>query len=110
MLGIGLRSEYVFILRGSCLSACFAGIKSFGISCFMGSETMEKFVIGVSLFMGAGLVFFAVYLLSGGSMEIVLIAGLSLIIAMLGVILINQRRELDARKRAEKRRELNRGM
>ncbi|WP_160039004.1 hypothetical protein [Paenibacillus sp. USDA918EY] len=53
---------------------------------------------------------FAVYVLSGGFMEIVLIAGLSLVIAMLGVILINQRRELDARKRAEKRRELNRGM
>ncbi|MDR9852400.1 hypothetical protein RJP21_02150 [Paenibacillus sp. VCA1] len=71
---------------------------------------MEKFVIGASFFMGAGLVLFAVYVLSGGFMEIVLIAGLSLVIAMLGVILINQRRELDARKRAEKRRELNRGM
>ncbi|GIO32333.1 hypothetical protein J2TS6_34740 [Paenibacillus albilobatus] len=71
---------------------------------------MEKFVIGAFLFMGAGLVLIAVYVLSGGYMEIVLIAGLSLVIAMLGVILINQRRELDARKRAEKRRELNRGM
>jgi len=71
---------------------------------------MEKWMAGIGFFCGAVLILFTVYFLFGGFADMVLIAGFSIVIAMLGVILYNQHRETDARKRAEKRREWNRNM
>ncbi|KHF36020.1 hypothetical protein CM49_01644 [Paenibacillus sp. P1XP2] len=71
---------------------------------------MKKFMAGVGLFFGAAVVLSTVYLLAGGLADIVLIVGFSIVIAMLGVMLYDRHRELDARKRAEKRRQMNRSM
>ncbi|MCJ8011918.1 hypothetical protein MUG84_09210 [Paenibacillus sp. KQZ6P-2] len=68
---------------------------------------MEKFMAGLGIFCGAFIVFFLMILFSGDLAVMVPIVGFSVVIAMLGVVLINQRRELEARKRAEKRHGLN---
>lgn len=65
---------------------------------------------GFGIFCGAALVLFMVILFSGGDTFWVPLVGFSIVIAMLGVVLINQQKELKDRKRAEKRHELNSGI
>lgn len=65
---------------------------------------MEKIMAGVGIFCGTFLMLFLVLLFSGGAFELVYIAGVCLVTAMLGVVLMNQHQESTARKRAEKRR------
>ncbi|WP_136607988.1 hypothetical protein [Paenibacillus dokdonensis] len=71
---------------------------------------MGKFMAGLGIFCGAALVLFMVILFSGGDPFLVPIVGFSIVIAMLGVVLINQQKELETRKRAEKRHRLNSGI
>ncbi len=71
---------------------------------------MKKFMAGVGLFCGTAVVLSTVYVLAGGLADIVLIVGFSIVIAMLGVMLYDQHRERDARKRAEKRLQMNRNL
>lgn len=65
---------------------------------------------GFGIFCCAALVLMMVFLFSGGFTILVPIVGFSVVIAMLGVVLINQQKELEARKRAEKRHRLNSGI
>ncbi|MWV45804.1 hypothetical protein GRF59_19500 [Paenibacillus sp. HJL G12] len=65
---------------------------------------MEKFMAGLGIFCGVFLAFFLIVLFSGDLAVMVPIVGFSTVIAMLGVVLINQQRELEARRRAERRR------
>ncbi|MED5017881.1 hypothetical protein P9847_11260 [Paenibacillus chibensis] len=62
---------------------------------------------GLGIFCGAVLLLFLVFVISGGYAEILFIVGVSIVIAMLGLVLVNQHHELEARRRAEKRRLLN---
>jgi len=65
---------------------------------------------GFGIFCCAALVLMMVYLFSGGFTIVVPIVGFSVVIAMLGVVLISQQKELETRRRAEKRHRLNSGI
>lgn len=63
---------------------------------------------GCGTFCGAFLILFLALLFLGHSMELVIIIGFSIVIALLAVMLIFQREERMDRKRAKIRNELNR--
>ncbi len=65
---------------------------------------VKQFMAGLGIFCGAAFFLFLVFVFSGGSAEMLFIVGVSIVIAMLGLVLVNQHQALEARRREEKRR------